>query len=147
MKVKFWKSSNTLAISNVNYRLNLKTYIAKATNNDVVLYDPLGLLEFVTKSFLPNEPSSTEDDYKHMMSIFLYPGCITQVNEKDYVSAEGLKYFFSGLVSSQVFAGKRPNILENKHSKFINWFMKFDFNNIVFKGLKFDTSSTDLLNC
>ena len=76
------------------------------------------------------------------MSIFLYPGCITQVNDKDYVSVEGLKYFFSGLVSSRVFAGKRTNILENKHSKFINWFMKFDFSKIVFKGLKFDTSST-----
>ena len=42
MKIKFWKSTNTIAISNADYRLNLKVYVSRPNydNNALVLYDP-----------------------------------------------------------------------------------------------------------
>ena len=91
MKVQFWKSANILAISNVNFTLNLNVHLSKVDDEVLVWYNPFDLLQFVDSEFLPAQITTSEQDFKHTLKLFLYPGCTRQFDDKVLVTVEGLR--------------------------------------------------------
>ena len=90
-------------------------------------------MNFINNSFLPRAVSAPLD-FNRMIKAFLYPSSITVIERKVYVNIHGLKYFFSSLVSNRVFESVNVDVLEPKHSKFISWLVKFDFDHTVLKA-------------
>ena len=84
----------------------------------------------------------TSLNIEQILQVYLYPGCITVKEQKVYIDINGLKYFFSALVSSRVAQYDNFDVLDPKQSKFINWVLKFDFDQFVLKahGLLADSS-------
>ena len=129
MRVKYWKSC-VLTASNATFELRLST---KIENDNSVLYDPLEVLNFLDTSFL-SAPVPTSLNVEQILQVYLYPGCITVKEQKVYIDINGLKYFFSALVSSRVAQYDNFDVLDPKQSKFINWVLKFDFDKFVLKS-------------
>ena len=125
MKVKYWKSTNILSCYNINFELNLNVIVSKDGNECNVYYDPLDIVNFIDRFFFVPSVSTSDQECEHFLQVFLYPGCVYMIGNKVYVNIYGLKHFFSSLVSSRVSALPTSNKIELKHSKFINWVLKF----------------------
>ena len=136
MKVKYWKSTNILSCYNINFELNLNVIVSKVGNECNILYDPLDIVHFIDRFFFVRSVSTSVQEYEHLLKVFLYQGCIYMIENKVFVNIYGLKHFFSSLVSSRVSANPASNKIELKHSKFILWALKYDFDQIIFKDIK-----------
>ena len=142
MKVKYGKSDQIRTCFNEHFKLCLQTQILKVENENVILYDPSNVLTFIDKDFF--SVSSSSVDFEWMLSSLIFPGCQVQVENKVYVTISGLKYFFSSLVSHRACNDSTCKILEQIHSKFLNWFLKFDFDKFMRKayGIEYAESCT-----
>ena len=134
MKVKFWKSTNILTLYNRHFEVNINTSVLKIDGETIVLYDPSDIVRFIDEYFIPRSTPATIQESEKFMKLFLFQGCSRAVENKLYVTAVGLKHFFSSLVSFRATENQHANELEREHSKFISWFINFDFNAIIYKA-------------
>ena len=131
MKVKYWSTSNTLSCYNTDFEIRLTVHLLLTEGETSVLYDPATIVQFVDAIFLPSNVITTKIEYERLLRELLYPGCTTLIRNRVHVTMYALKYFFSGLVSKRVSEMSSCAILEQRHSKLINWLLKFDFDRII----------------
>ena len=134
MKIKYRKECNTLTCFNSYYELKLKVIIAEVDNIKCAFYDPSNILDFIDNSLIPRSTPSTIHEYEHLLKIILYHGCSKTIDNKLYVTVTGLKHFFSSVSSLRLYQGQSTNSLQREPSKFMNWFLKFDLNDVIFKS-------------
>ena len=82
-------------------------------------------------------PTSVEE-YQRLLNIFLYPGCITEREDKIYVTQSGLKYFFVSLVNCKHLNSLLGQLLlilgvcfRRKHKSYVNGYGYLQVNTIV----------------
>ena len=135
MKVKYWKSKNVLTCSNESFKLNLGITISKSNNETLILYDPSNIIEFIDSEFLPSTVSTSKDEFEKMYNAFLYSGSNIKVDGKVLVTLCELKHFFSSFIGYKRSKNQDVKDFGITCSKFISWFLKYDFDNAILKAL------------
>ena len=146
MKVKYKQSSSILSCFNSDFQLDIDTLFTKVEAENRVLYDPLCIFKFIDSLFL-RTPILTPlyMEYDQWINRFLYQGCNMTINNKLLVTAVGLKHFFSSFIAVRLIENKLS--MEWKHSKFLNWFLKFDFDAFILKANNHSDLSTACKFC
>ena len=99
-----------------------------------VLYDPLCIFEFIDSHFITFNDSvkPNPSDYNQWVDRFIFQGYSITIDNKLFVTAVGLKHFFSSFLAVRLIENKLE--MGRKHSKFLNWILKFDFDAFILKG-------------
>ena len=122
MRIKYSNQKQILSCSNEDFKLSLNVrFYEQDSGQQLFLFDPKDLFDFILVEFF--DPKKYEDKrtcYKLFLRTFLYQGCCIPFENKSFVNATGLK----------------------QNSKFLNWFLNFDFNSAILraKGLTTDNN-------
>ena len=133
MKVKYKQSSGILSCFNSDFQLDIQTFVTNIESETRVLYDPLCIFKFIDTLFLTTPvltPCYVE--YETWINRFIYQGCNIIIDNKLFVTATGLKHFFSSFITVRLIENKL--LMEWKHSKFTNQLLKFDFDTFILKA-------------
>ena len=144
MRVKYSNQKQIISCSNEDFKLSLNVrFYEQDSGQQLFLFDPKDLFDFILVEFF--DPKKYEDKrtcYNLFLKTFLYQGCCIPFENKSFVNITGLKHFFSSMVSSLLVNVDSNVFLDWKQSKFLNWFLNFDFNSAILraKGLTTDNN-------
>ena len=98
-----------------------------------VLYDPLCIFEFIDSHFITFNDSvkPNPSDYNQWVDRFIFQGCSITIDNKLFVTAVGLKHFFSSFLAVRLIENKLE--MGRKHSKFLNWILMHSYSRVVVK--------------
>ena len=151
MRVKYSNQKQIISCSNEDFKLSLNVrFYEQDSGQQLFLFDPVDVFNFISVEFF-DQKRNYKDENKHFnlfLRTFLYQGCSLTLENKSFVNATGLKHFFSSLVSSLLVKDESHIFLDWKQSKFLNWFLNFDFNSAILraKGLNTDDNLCKFCN-
>ena len=70
--------------------------------------------------------------YEQLIKKFVFHGSNITIDNKLLITVAGLKHFFSSFITVRILENKLE--MDWKHSKFLNWFLKFDFDTFILKA-------------
>ena len=137
MKVKYSIQNQTLQCSNNDFSMILSVRVCdQESGQPLILFDPRDLYNFVELEFMKSKRNVDQDPNRcqELIDRFLYQGCSVDLENFVHINATGLKHLFSSLVSHCVFENSCTRI-DWKRSKYLNWFLNFDFNSTILRAL------------
>ena len=139
MKVKYRQSEGILSCYNNDYQLDIPAIVTQVESvENAVLYDPSCIFKFIDNVLINPSISAPVFDYDPWVKTFLYLGCSLVIDNKLYVTAVGLKHFFSSFLAIRQMENKL--FLDRKQSKFLNWLFKFDTDSFILRTYNIDLS-------